>query len=65
MDPRSAWEDMIDFISLLFYVFQIIYVSSVHLYCFVCSHEFISSIMSYRIMTCVLIVSTSEAVYKI
>ena len=32
------------FISLLFYVLQIIYV---HLCCFICSHEFISSGLSY------------------
>jgi len=37
--------------SLLFYVLQIIYVSYVHLCCFVCSHEFIQTILSYHIMT--------------
>jgi hypothetical protein len=39
------------FSSLSFYVFQIIYVSYVHLYCFACSHEFIQSVLSYHIMT--------------
>jgi hypothetical protein len=38
------------FMSLLFYVLQIIYVSYVHLCCFICNHEFISSGMSYYIM---------------
>jgi hypothetical protein len=33
------------FISLLFYVLQIIYVSYVHVYYFVCNHEIISSIL--------------------
>jgi hypothetical protein len=35
------------FISLLFYVLQIIYVSYVHLCCFIHSREFISSVLSY------------------
>jgi hypothetical protein len=35
------------FISLLFCVLQIIYVSYIHLYCFICIHEFISSVLSY------------------
>jgi hypothetical protein len=35
------------FISLLFYVLQIIYVSYIHLCCFICSNDFISSILSY------------------
>jgi hypothetical protein len=35
------------FISLLFCVLQIIYVSYIHLCCFICSHEFISSVLSY------------------
>jgi hypothetical protein len=35
------------FISLLFYVLQIIYVSYIHLCCFICTHEFISSVLSY------------------
>jgi hypothetical protein len=34
-------------ISLLFCVLHIIYVSYIHLCCFICSHEFISSILSY------------------
>jgi hypothetical protein len=51
------------FISLSFYVFQIVYVSSVHRYCFVCSHEFISSVLSYRIMTCLMSVYASYMSY--
>jgi hypothetical protein len=35
------------FISLLFCVLQIIYVSYIHLCCFICTHEFISSVLSY------------------
>jgi hypothetical protein len=35
------------FISLLFYVLQIIYVSYIHLCCFISSNDFISSILSY------------------
>jgi hypothetical protein len=35
------------FISLLFCVLQIIYVSYIHLCCFICTHEFISSALSY------------------
>jgi hypothetical protein len=35
------------FISLLFCVLQIIYVSYIHLCCFICSHKFISSVLSY------------------
>jgi hypothetical protein len=35
------------FISLLFCVLQIIYVSYIHLCCFICIHEFISSVLSY------------------
>jgi hypothetical protein len=35
------------FISLLFYVLQIIYVSYIHLCCFICSNDFILSILSY------------------
>jgi hypothetical protein len=35
------------FMSLLFCVLQIIYVSYIHLCCFICSHEFISSVLSY------------------
>jgi hypothetical protein len=38
------------FMSLLFYVLQIIYVSYVHLCCFICNHEFISFVLSYYIM---------------
>jgi hypothetical protein len=35
------------FISLLFCVLQIIYVSYIHLCYFICTHEFISSVLSY------------------
>jgi hypothetical protein len=44
------------FSSLPFYVLQIIYV--VHLYCFVCSHKFIQSVLSYHIVTFVLILQS-------
>jgi hypothetical protein len=49
------------FSSLLFYVLQIIYV--VHLYCFVCSHEFIQSVLSYHIMTFLMPVHASNIPY--
>jgi hypothetical protein len=39
------------FISLLFCVLQIIYISYIHLCCFICSHEFISSVLSYYNMS--------------
>jgi hypothetical protein len=42
------------FSSLPFYVLKIIYVSYVYLYYFVCSHEFIQSVLSYHIMTFVM-----------
>jgi hypothetical protein len=51
------------FISLLFYVLQIIYVSYVHVYCFICNHEFISSVLSYYIMTCLISVYASNILY--
>jgi hypothetical protein len=35
------------FISLLFYVLQIIYVSYINLCCFICSNDFILSVLSY------------------
>jgi hypothetical protein len=35
------------FICLLFYVLQIIYVSYIHLCCFICSNDFILSVLSY------------------
>jgi hypothetical protein len=35
------------FISLLFYVLQIIYVSYIHLCCFICSNDFILYVLSY------------------
>jgi hypothetical protein len=49
------------FISLLFYVFQIIYV--VHFYGFICSHKFIQSVLSYHIMTCLMFVHASNMLY--
>jgi hypothetical protein len=49
------------FSSLLFYVFQIIYV--VHLYCFIYSHEFIQSVLFYHIMTCLMSVHASNMLY--
>jgi hypothetical protein len=51
------------FNSLPFYVLQIIYVSYVHLYCFVCSHEFIQSVLSYHIMTFLMPVHASNIPY--
>jgi hypothetical protein len=51
------------FISLQFYVLQIIYVSYVHVYCFVCNYEFISSVLSYYIMTCLMSVHASNMLY--
>src|SRR5688572_19211179 len=42
---RMGWYDQFSF--LLFYVLQIIYVSYIHLCCFICSNDFISSILSY------------------
>jgi hypothetical protein len=42
------------FISLLFYVLQIIYVLYVHVYYLVCNHEFITSVLSYHIITCMM-----------
>jgi hypothetical protein len=51
------------FISLSFYIFQIIYVSFVHLYCFVCSHEYISSVLSYHTMICLMYVHASYMPY--
>jgi magnesium-transporting ATPase (P-type) len=43
------------FSSLLFYVLEIIYVSYVHLCCFVCSHRIISSVLSYYNMLYLLV----------
>jgi hypothetical protein len=39
------------FISLLFFILQIIYV---HTCCFIYSHKFIQSVLSYYIMTCLM-----------
>jgi hypothetical protein len=49
------------FISLLFYVFQIIYV--VHLYSFIYSHEIIQFVMSNHFMTCLMSVHASNILY--
>jgi hypothetical protein len=49
------------FSSLPFYVLQIIYV--VHLYYFVCSHEFIQYVLSYHIMTFMMPVHASNIPY--
>jgi hypothetical protein len=49
------------FSSLLFYVLQIIYV--VHLYCFIYNHEFISYVLSYDIMTCLMSVHANNMLY--
>jgi hypothetical protein len=49
------------FISLLFYVLQIIYVSFVH--CLECNHEFISYVLSYYIMTCLMSINASNMLY--
>jgi hypothetical protein len=47
------------FISLLFYILQIIYV---HTCCFIYSHKFIQSGLSYYIMTCLMPVHTSNMI---
>ena len=47
------------FISLLFYILQIIYV---HTCCFIYSHKFIQSVLSYYIMTCLMPVHTSNMI---
>jgi hypothetical protein len=49
------------FSSLLFYVLHIIYV--VHLYCFIYNHEFISFVLSYDIITCLMFVHASNMLY--
>jgi hypothetical protein len=51
------------FIPLSFYVFQIIYVSFVHRYCFLYNHEFILYVLSYRIMTCLIPIYASYMSY--
>jgi hypothetical protein len=43
------------FISLLFCVLQIIYVSYIHLCCFICSHEFILYVLSYYNILCLFV----------
>jgi hypothetical protein len=47
--------------SLLFYVLQILYV--VHIYCFVCSHRFIQTVLSYHIMIFLMSVHTIRIPY--
>ena len=42
------------FIFLLFFVFQILYVSVLHPCCFVSRHEFVSYVLSCRIMRCLM-----------
>jgi hypothetical protein len=51
------------FSSLLFYVLQIIYVSYVHLYCFVCIHKFIQYVLSYHIIAFLMLVHASNIPY--
>jgi hypothetical protein len=60
LDPQSAWKGMISLSSYCFGILQIIYVSYIHLCCFICSHEFISSVLSYYNMSymCVLILQS-------
>jgi hypothetical protein len=50
------------FISLLFYILQIIYVTYVHTCCFIYSHKFIQCVLSYYIMTCLMPVHTSNMI---
>jgi hypothetical protein len=57
---RMAGYDQYNF--LLFYVLQIIYV--VHLYCFVCSHRFIQTVLSYHIMIFIMSVHTIKISYR-
>ena len=47
------------FISLLFFILQIIYV---HTCCFIYSHKFIQSVLSYYIMTCLMPDHTSNMI---
>jgi hypothetical protein len=51
------------FNSLTFYVLQIICVSYLHLCCFVCSHEFIQTVLSYHIMTFLMSVHAINITY--
>jgi hypothetical protein len=52
------------FISLLFCVLQITYVSYIHLCCFICSHAFISSVLSfYNILYLFVLVLQSYCLY--
>jgi hypothetical protein len=51
------------FISLLFYVLQIIYVSYVNTCCFIYIHKFIQTVLSYYMLTCMMPVHTSSMIY--
>jgi hypothetical protein len=53
------------FISLLFCVLQIIYVSYIHLCCFICTHEFISSVLSYYNMLHLLVSSFTVMLFML
>jgi hypothetical protein len=50
------------FIFLLFYILQIIYVTYVHTCFFIYSHKFIQSVLSYYIMTCLMPVHISNMI---
>jgi hypothetical protein len=52
------------FSSLLFYVLQIIYISYIHLCCFVCSHRIIQTVLSYHIMIFIMSVHTIKISYR-
>jgi hypothetical protein len=54
--------EYVQFISLLFYIPQIIYVTYIHTCCFIYSHKFIQSVLSYYIMTCLMSVHTSNMI---
>jgi hypothetical protein len=52
------------FISLLFCVMQITYISYIHLCCFICSHVFISSVLSfYNMLYLFVLVLQSRCLY--
>jgi hypothetical protein len=49
---------------LLFYVLQIIYVSYIHMCCFICSNDFISSVLSYyNILYLLVLILRSSCLY--
>jgi hypothetical protein len=58
---RMGWYDQ--FSSLLFYVLHIIYVSHVHLCCFIYSHRFIQTVLSYHIMIVLMPIHTIKIPY--